>query len=147
MNLYDRRTVKLFDVATIERAKAGKAYPADSILIQVSATNGQLKYMDESSQVEGKFAVIQPDCKVVRPRYLFIVLEMVMPAFLARYQTTMNIQMDVFKHLKFEIHNELDTQWEIVKVFATLDKWIDDEQQTIGLFKDFKRWHLDTMFC
>lgn len=68
------------------------------------------------------------------------------PRFLARYQTTINIQVDVFKHLEFEVHNEPETQREIVEAFAMLDERIADEQRTIDRLNDFKSWHLDTMF-
>lgn len=146
MNLYDRRTVRLLDVAEVERAKAGKTYPAGSILIQVSATQGQMRLLSEPREVEAKYAVIQLTDQDIYPPYLFFVLDMVMPCFLARYQTTINIQVDVFKHLELEIHNELDTQREIVEVFAKLDERIADEQRAIDRLKDFKSWHMDTMF-
>lgn len=147
MNLCDRRTVRLLDVATVERAKAGRTYPADSILIQVSATKGQMRLLSEPREVEAKHAVIQLTDPNIYPPYLFFVLDMVMPRFLARYQTTINIQVDVFKHLEFEVHNELDTQREIVEAFAKLDERIADEQRAIDRLKDFKAWHLDTMFA
>lgn len=147
MNLYDRRTVRLLDVAQVERAKAGKTYPAGSILIQVSATQGQMRMLEEPGEVEAKYAAIVPIATDIYPPYLFLVLDMVMPRFLARYQTTINIQVDVFKHLEFEIHNEPETQREIVEVFAKLDERIADKQRIIDRLKDFKSWHLDTMFA
>lgn len=147
MNLYDRRTVRLLDVAEVERAKAGKTYPAGSILIQVSATKGQMRMLEEPGEVEAKYAAIVPTATDIYPPYLFFVLDMVMPRFLARYQTTINIQVDVFKHLEFEVHNEPETQREIVEAFAKLDERIADEQRAIDRLKDFKAWHLDTMFA
>lgn len=146
MNLCDRRTVRLFDVAEVERAKAGKTYPAGSILIQVSATQGQMRLLSEPREVEAKHAVIQLTDPNIYPPYLFFVLDMVMPRFLARYQTTINIQMDAFKHLEFEVHNEPETQREIAEAFAKLDERIADEQRAIDRLKDFKSWHIDTMF-
>lgn len=147
MNLYDRSTVKLLDIASIERAKKEKLYPAGAILIQVSATKGQMKILDVPQEVETKYAVIQLNTDKVLPSYLFFVLHMVMPRFLCLYQTTINIQIDVFKHLELEIHNDIKTQHQIVEVFDLLDKVIDDEQRAIYKLKDFKQWHLDTMFC
>lgn len=147
MNLYDRRTVRLLDVAEVERAKAGKTYPAGSILIQVSATHGQMRFLSEPREVEAKHAVIQLTAPDIYPHYLFFVLDMVMPRFLARYQTTINMQVDAFKHLEFEVHNEPETQREIAEAFAKLDERIADEQRAIDRLKDFKSWHLDTMFA
>lgn len=146
MNLRDRSAVGLLDVATVERAKSGKVYPAGSILIQVSATNGKLRMIEAPAEVEQKYAVIEVAGDRVSAPYLLFVLEMEMPGFLRRYQTTMNIQMDVFKHLRFEIHNERDTQDEIVKVFAMLDDRIDGIEREIDGLKEFKKWHLDAMF-
>ena len=147
MNLCDRRIVRLLDVATVERAKVGKVYPAGSTIIQVSATQGQMRLLQEPSEVETKFAVIQPTDESVFPSYLYFVLEMVIPRFLARYQTTINIQVDAFKHLEFEVHNEPETQREIAEAFAKIDERIADEQRAIDRLKDFKSWHLDTMFA
>ena len=146
MNLCDRRTVRLLDVAEVEQVKAGKTYPAGSILIQVSATKGQMRFLSEPREVEAKYAVIEPKGDAVSPDYLFWALGIAMPPFLARYQTTMNIQMGVFKHLCLEIHNERETQDEIVSLFSMVDKRINDEEETISRLKDFKKWHLDTMF-
>lgn len=146
MNLYDRSVVNLLDIATIERAKSGKTYPAGSTLIQVSATDGKLRYMAEPGEVAQKFAVIEPDRDRVSPAYLYWALGIALPSFLARYQTTMNIQMDVFKHLKVEIHNDRETQDEIARLFATFDAQIDGIKRDIDRLKEFKKWHLDTMF-
>lgn len=146
MNLYDRSVVRLLDVASIERARSGKTYPAGSTLIQVSATDGKLRYMDEPGEVAQKFAAIEPDCARVSPAYLFWALGIALPPFLARYQTTMNIQMGVFDHLRLEIHNDRDTQDEIVRLFASVDEQIDGIQRDIDMLKEFKRWHLGAMF-
>ena len=146
MNLYDRSVVRLLDIASIERARSGKTYPAGSTLIQVSATDGKLRYMDEPGEVAQKFAVIEPDRARVSPAYLFWALGIALPTFLARYQTTMNIQMGVFEHLRLEIHNDRETQDEIVRLFAAVDEQIDGIQRDIDRFNEFKKWHLDTMF-
>ena len=146
MNLYNRSVVRLLDIATIERAKSGKTYPAGSTLIQVSATDGKLRYMDEPGEVAQKFAVIEPDRDRVSPAYLFWALGIAVPPFLARYQTTMNIQMGVFDHMTLEIHNDRETQDEIVRLFAAVDEQADGVRRSIGLLKEFKRWHLGTMF-
>ena len=147
MNLYDRSVVSLFDVATVERAVTGKIYPAGSTLLQVSATDGRPRYMGEQGEVAQKFAVIEPDRDRVSPAYLFCALGIAVPPWLARYKTTMNIQMEAFAHLRLEIHNDRETQEEIARLFSALDDRIDGIQRTISLLGEFKRWHLDTMFA
>lgn len=147
MNLHDRLSVRLLDVATIERAKAGKTYPAGSVAVQVSATEGQTRYLAEPSEVEGKYAVIEPTDKRVYPPYLFFVIERELPRFLHTYQTTINIQMEVFDHMTLDMHDDYETQRAIVELFELVDGRIEREARTIERLKDLKSWHLDTMFA
>ena len=44
--LKDNHVVNLLDIATIERSKKNKTYKKGSILIQLSATKGQMIYLD-----------------------------------------------------------------------------------------------------
>lgn len=145
MNLHDRRSVRLLDVATIERAKAGKTYPAGSTIVQVSATEGQARYLAEPSEVEGKYAVIEPTDRRVYPPYLFFVIERELPRFLHTYQTTLNIQMEAFDHMVLDMHADYGTQRAIVELFVLVDGRIEQEARTIERLKDLKTWHLDTM--
>lgn len=147
MNLHARHTVKLTDIATIERAKAGKTYPAGSTIVQVSATRGQARYLAEPSEVEGKYAVIEPADKRVYPPYLFFVIERELPRFLHTYQTTINIQMEVFDHMTLDMHADYETQRAITELFELVDGRIEQEARTIERLKDLKLWHLDTMFA
>lgn len=146
MNLYDRRTVRLFDVAMVERAMAGTVYPRFSTIVQISASSGQTAILKETSEVESKYAVVQAMPGEIDPVYLYFLLEMGMPAFFHRFKTTINMQLDAFKYMKLDVHNDMDAQHEIGKALYTLDGIIADEQRTIDRLKDFKLWHLDTMF-
>lgn len=117
------------------------------MLIQVSATQGQTILLDEASKVPGKYAVIIPDRSRIVPEYLKLVLDMAMPEFLARYQTTINIQMAVFQRLRLDIHNGLDSQRAVAEVASMMDERIDGIAREVQKLKDFKAFHLDTMFC
>ena len=45
MNLKDYKKVKLLDLVDIERAKKNKVYEKGNIIIQVSASKGQIFYL------------------------------------------------------------------------------------------------------
>lgn len=146
MNLYDRRTVRLLDVAEVERAKAGKTYPQFCTIVQISASQGQTEIFRTPREVEAKYAVVRAIPGEIDPVYLFFLLEMGMPSFFHRYQTTINMQIDAFKYMRLDVHKDMETQREIGKAFAKLDERIADEQRAIDRLEDFKSWHLDTMF-
>jgi type I restriction enzyme M protein len=142
--LVNQKEVKFYDIATFERSKKNKIYPAGSILIQVSATKGQIEYHDHDGTVEDKFGVIQTNA--INPKYLFYVLEMVMPDFLRKYQTGLNINPKIFKLLKFSVHTDPTTQWIIVKMLDYLKNVIFNEEKYLGAVEDVKQIHLDGMF-
>lgn len=139
-----RRKVKLYDVATFERSKKDKIYPGGCTLIQVSATRGQMEYMGEPGTVESKNGVIEP--KGIRGGYLFQVLGMVMPQFLERYQTGLNINPEIFKHLEFEIHEDEKTQQAVEEIMSGVQNNIESIQREIRDWKDVKKDSLDNMF-
>ena len=63
--------MNLLDLVDIERSKKNKLYPADSILIQLSATRGQMQYMNKSGPADAKYGVMMLKNKDINPRYLF----------------------------------------------------------------------------
>ena len=60
ININDYKQVKLIDIAKIERAKKGIVYDKGTILIQVSATDGQVLYLEVVSEISTKYAVVIP---------------------------------------------------------------------------------------
>lgn len=144
-DLVDQRNVNIFDVATFERSKSGKVYPKGSILIQVSATRGQLCYMEYDAPVDSKYGVFQPFG--IESKYLYYILDMNMPRFLSRYQTGLNINPEIFKHLNFTIHNRIETQMMIVTIMDSMQNQIDLCENEVDTWKDIKQYHLDGMFA
>lgn len=138
------KTCKLLDLVDIERAKKGKIYPADCVLVQVSATKGQLVYLAEPSEVESMYAVMQP--KQVYGNYLYHILTEAMPGFLEKYQTGLNIQPDIFKNMQIEIHEDIEDQKAFARILNGLDESARLEQLIIDSLKEFKRVQLDKMF-
>lgn len=70
-NTYEE--VKLEDVAEYARAKKGWIYPAGTSTIQISATRGQIGYLDKPSEVHTKDVAIIPQAGI-NPRYFNIIM-------------------------------------------------------------------------
>lgn len=144
MSLLALKKVNFLDIAKIERAKKNKVYKKGSILLQVSASQGQLIYMNEDGVVDEKYAVITTD--KINPRYLFHVLQKEMPQFLAIEQTGLNIKPEIMKKLNFEIHTNKETIEQIARIFEELDNAINLENKAVESLKDFKKWNLGKLF-
>ena len=146
MNLRNYKKVKLLDLVQIERAKKDKIYSKGNIIIQVSASKGQIFYLDHDTTVESKYIVLK-DNKVINTKYLYYVISDLLPEFLAKYQTDINIQPEVFKYMELVIHNDIETQNHIVNILDKLDERTKKEEELLLLCKDFKEYHLNKMFC
>lgn len=142
--LKDNHVINLLDVATIERSKKNKTYKKGSILIQLSATKGQMIYLDDDSKVDSKYGVFETDKDKVEPRYLYYVLKMSMPDFLTRYQTGLNIKPEIFDSFKVKVHRSLEVQKIIVKILDSFN--VELEEKEIEKYKKIKEYHLDNMF-
>lgn len=142
--LKDNHIINLLDIATIERSKKNKTYKKGSILIQLSATKGQMIYLDDDTKVDSKYGVFEADKDKVEPRYLYYVLKMSMPDFLTRYQTGLNIKPEIFDSFKVKVHRNLEVQKIIVKILDSFN--VELEEKEIEKYKKIKEYHLDNMF-
>lgn len=142
--LKDNHVVNLLDIATIERSKKNKTYKKGSILIQLSATKGQMIYLDDDTKVDSKYGVFEVNKDKVEPRYLYYVLKMSMPDFLTRYQTGLNIKPEIFDSFKVKVHRSLEVQKIIVKILDSFN--VELEEKEIEKYKKIKEYHLDNMF-
>ena len=140
-----RKEIKLTDIADIERAKKGKMYDAGCVIIQVSATDGQIYVLNEIQEVETKYAVIIPKIDV-NGFYLKIAIEKELPKFLHQNQTGMNLQMDSFNTLKIKLHNR-ETQDYLEQILKKYDDGLEKEREIIDELKDMKKYYLANMFC
>lgn len=144
MNLQDYKKVNLLDLVEIERAKKGKIYQVGNIIIQVSASRGQIIYLDKKQEVEPQYIVLKVN--EVNSKYLYYLLEEELPRFLKKYQTGINIQPNVFKHLNISIHTDIQTQNYIANLMDKLEEDIKKEVLLLEEYKNFKKYHLDNMF-
>ena len=140
-----RKEIKLTDIADIERAKKGKMYDAGCVIIQVSATDGQIYVLSEVQEVETKYAVIIPK-ESINGYYLKVAIERELLKFLHQNQTGMNLQMDSFKALKIKLHNR-ETQDYLEQIFKKYDDGLEKEREIIDELKDMKKYYLANMFC
>lgn len=139
-----QKVVKFDEVASIERSRKDVIYPAGSILIQLSASKGQLIYMKNKRAVDSKYGVIT--CHDIEPDYFYTVLQEVLPAFLETYQTGLNIVPDIFHELKVTIHTVKDVR-RFVTEFATISDRLEKiSEREIEKYKVAKQYHLENMF-
>lgn len=109
--------VKLVDVAEFGRAKKGYIYPRGASTLQISATKGQIGYLDEPSEVPPKHVVIIPQAGI-NPKYFNYVMHKSIEQFMYKYATGMNIQEKEVGNLSIPLHN-LDTQKAVGELLTT----------------------------
>lgn len=143
--LKNHKEVNLFDIASIERRKKDKLYKKGSILIQLSATRGQMSYLDKDCKVDAKYGVIKSN-ENINSKYLYYILQMRMQKFLNVYQTGLNIVPDVFRYMKIEIHTDIEIQNKIAEMFDDLEEIEKKYLDNIENWKNIKKYHLDNMF-
>lgn len=105
------KIVKLIDVATIEKPKKGKIYPIGSIIIQVSATRGQILYLRTPKEIEDKYVVIYS--KEINSFYLFSIIDKFFPKFFEQRRQGLNFKAEELTHFQFPIHQEIYKQRQI----------------------------------
>lgn len=128
-------TYKLPEVAIIERAKKEKVYPKGSTLIQVSATQGNVEYLKEDSEVDGKFAVVIPD-KKINAKYLNIMVNRNIERFLSQYQSGLNIQIADLKHMEIELHEKQDEIARNIEIIENEESRIEKEIEMMQTTKN-----------
>ena len=138
-----QRNVKLSEVADFERAKAGKEYPAGSILLQISATKGQL-FFHRGGQVESRYAVITP--KGIHPYYLYCAMQVKIESFMAKYQTGLNLQIDVLSYFTIDIDPSLESQRAWANAMLEIEKKEEQIQKRMALLIESKKFFLANLF-
>lgn len=127
----------IFDLATFERVKKGKIYEAGTVYIQLSATDGKVRYLTENKELETKYGVFIPKIEYIGSRYLYYMLDFEMEAFLARYQNGMNINPDIFKYLQVTYYPEFKYQKELTMTLDGIQLRVDSEikkKRRVGVF-------------
>lgn len=104
---------QLKDIATIERAKAKKQYPAGTIVIQMSATRGQTGLLKSTGEVPTHYACIQLKPNF-NPEYMHLYLKhRANPRHFHRVQEGLNLTLDNIETIPIVpwvlwLHGEID---------------------------------------
>lgn len=143
IDLHTYECVKLEDVAEYGRAKQGHIYPRGASTLQISATRGQLNYLEVPQEVHSKEVVVIPQAGI-NSRYFNIVMQKNIDRFLKRYATGINIQEREVGNFPIELHNQ-DTQEAIVKMFDIADREEREAQEELAALLEMKKTLLDAM--
>ena len=138
--------VPILEICDFERVKKDKVYPVGTVYIQLSATDGVVRFLYEEKTLEDKYGVFIPKSDKMPSRYLFYALEYEMPHFLAKYQAGMNINPDIFKHLEINCFADEAIEGKIAQMLDNLEYYYKNEGKEKDGWVDFKKFHLDGMF-
>lgn len=136
--------VKLRDVADFERAKKDKVYPAGTSTLQISATRGQIGYLEISRTVETKHVAIIPR-EGIDPYYFNAVLQKGVERFMQKYATGLNIQEQEVGNFEICLHNT-DTQKVVAETVNFNEKQAKIIETQIEQLKELKKNALANMF-
>lgn len=146
MELTKYKHVRIKDICIWERAKKAKIYPEGSFCVQVSATKGQMEYLNEEKEVESKYCVFQVVSNKYLPAYVYMIFKMNLPEYLRRAQTGLNIVPEIFNEYEIDLHTNIDTQHELVNTMRCIDTRIQEEERQVKAIQKLKKYHLQKMF-
>lgn len=138
------RKVKLLDIASIERA-TNKEYSKGVTIVQISATRGQVKYVNESKTIESHYVVIKP-CDKFDSKYFYYAVKNSADEFFYKFQTGLNMKIDEFKHMELYIEDDINIQKEQVKNMEIIERAILLSEQELSETKEFKNTMLSKLF-
>ena len=135
--------VKLEDVAEYARAKEGHVYPRGSSTIQISATNGQIDYLEYPQTVESKHVVIIPQAGI-NSKYFNYVLQKNIDVFVRKFKTGLNIQEQEIGKFPIELHDS-ETQKAVAKMLNYVDEEEKRRREEVDVLTEFKKTLLNQM--
>ena len=129
---------------SMHEQKKGWTYPAGTSTIQISATRGQIGYLDKPSEVHTKDVAIIPQAGI-NPRYFNIVMNKNIDEFMAKYATGINIKENEIGKFPIQLHNK-ETQDAVAKMFGYVEEQEQIAQTEILNLKNLKGNLMDNMF-
>lgn len=130
------KRVKLLDIASIERA-TNKEYPSGVTIVQVSATRGQVEYVNEAKTIESKYVVLKP-CDKFDSKYFYFAVKNSADEFFYKFQTGLNMKVEDFKHMELDVEDDINIQKEHVKNMEIIERSILLSEQELSEVKEFK---------
>lgn len=141
------------EVATVERAKSNKIYSKGDILVQISATRGQIHILNEDKEVEPHFAVIhisEEYAETFQECYcIYCGIKTLSPRFFHKIQVGLNIKvedllnMPVPKKMLNISHEKRKNQGEVLML---LQQDADDIRDKVEELKELKKFLLQNLF-
>lgn len=104
-----KNQLKLKHVAKIERAKKGKIYSKGTIIVQMSATRGQVGLLKSSGEVGSQYAAIQL-YDFIYPIFAFYFLKRAIPRHFHRVQEGLNVPLEEIGNCPFVFPLEVLTE-------------------------------------
>lgn len=138
------KKVKLLNIASIERA-TNKEYSKGVTIVQVSATRGQVEYINETKTIESRYVVLKP-CDKLDSKYFYFSVKNSADEFFYKFQTGLNMKVEYFKHMELYIEDDINIQKEQVKNMETIERAILLSEQELNEVKEFKNTMLSKLF-
>lgn len=138
------KKVKLLDIASIERA-ANKEYCSGVTIVQISATRGQVEYVNEPKMIESKYVVLKP-CDKFDSKYFYFAVKNSADEFFYKFQTGLNMKVEDFKHMELDVEDDINIQKEQVKNMEIIERAILLSEQELSEVKEFKITMLSKLF-
>lgn len=136
---------KLKDVATFERVKKDKFYKKGTSLIQISATKGEIYFLESNKCSETKNVAIMCDTDILDPRYFNICLHANIGYFLNKYKEGINVKEKDIGNILIQVRN-FETQKCLVDMFSNVDTQIEITERKINTISELKKLFLSDMF-
>ena len=151
MRTFATNTSYLLDLASVDRAKKGVVYPAETIYIQISAHNKSTEtpflLLKEPATLDTKFAVITPRDDSFIPCYFCLALNVAAEEWLrTTVGSNINISMNDFKIMTIVYTTDKAIQQSVVDVIEAIDEEINYIKANISFTKTTKRWLMNKMF-
>lgn len=138
------KKVKLLDIASIERA-TNKEYSSGVTIVQVSATRGQVEYVNEAKTIESKYVVLKP-CDKFDSKYFYFAVKNSADEFFYKFQTGLNMKVEDFKHMELDVEDDINIQKEQVENMEIIERAILLSEQELIEVKEFKNTMLSKLF-
>ena len=139
-------TVNLGDICTIKRCE-GSVYEEETIYIQVSATDKEIKILEKPQCLQSKYVCIEPKNKDIIQEYLYRCLQRTQEEFFEKYVgKNINIQVDALQSWELQINRDKDNQKYWIAIFRELDNCIETEKAAVDILKKYKSSMLSKLF-
>lgn len=145
------RTVRLAEIADVERGRDGVVYPVGTVYIRISACQRpkggeKWRVLTAETRLDGSnYAIVIPKVPVI-PYYLKTALEQTFDGFFEKYVgKSINIGIELFDFYTLQFHDSLSDQAEITNSMGLIDSEIEAVEKEIESMRKVKKYFLSNM--